>query len=363
MALELAAKGQGNVEPNPMVGCVLVNGDRLIGSGHHEHIGGPHAEIKALRSAQVPTSGATAFVTLEPCSHFGKTPPCADALIEADIKRVVIATVDPFADVAGRGIKRLREAGIEVQVGLLSDEARQLNAPYFKRIATGMPWTIAKWAMSLDGKIATLHGESKWISCEASRAAVHELRGRMDAILIGIGTALADDPLLTARPPGPRIARRVVLDSKCRLPLDSQLVRTVGAVATIVVGSIDQKETPEVTARANRLREAGVDVWSLSNGPGARIRELLGKLSNDGATNVLVEGGSRLLGEFFANKLVDEVHCYIAPRIIGGTTAPSPVGNPGFQRLTDSSQFQIVRSDQLDLDYRLILRRTSEGII
>ena len=360
LALKLAFKAQGNVEPNPMVGCVLIIDDRIIGSGHHELFGGPHAEVNAIRAADVPTIGATAFVTLEPCSHVGKTPACTDALIAAGIKRVVVATQDPFVKVAGQGIALLRAAGIEVQIGLMDEEAKVLNAPYFKRIATGMPWIIAKWAMSLDGKIATKTGESKWISGSRSRDAVHELRGRMDAIVVGIGTALADDPLLTARPPGPRVARRVVFDSQCRLSMNSRLVRTAKSIPTIVVCTNDAIKSLDAAQQAERLRNAGVDVWDLGDDRGETIRIALRQLSNDGATNILVEGGGILLGEFFANDLVDEVHCYIAPRIIGGQAAPGPVGNPGFERLNDVTRFAIYSSEMIDLDQRLILRRNRE---
>ncbi|HTU24438.1 MAG TPA: bifunctional diaminohydroxyphosphoribosylaminopyrimidine deaminase/5-amino-6-(5-phosphoribosylamino)uracil reductase RibD, partial [Pirellulales bacterium] len=203
-ALELAARGLGRVEPNPLVGCTIVNQGDVVGEGWHGQFGGPHAEIEALRVAGPHAAGATMYVTLEPCAHFGKTPPCTQAIVAAGIRRVVAATVDPFPAVGGQGLTELREAGIEVSVGQSAEEARRLNAPYFKLVETGRPWLIAKWAMTLDGKIATRSGASRWISSRDSRQIVHALRGRVDAVLVGIGTALADDPLLTARPAGPR---------------------------------------------------------------------------------------------------------------------------------------------------------------
>jgi diaminohydroxyphosphoribosylaminopyrimidine deaminase / 5-amino-6-(5-phosphoribosylamino)uracil reductase len=212
-ALELAAHGRGRVEPNPLVGCVIAHGAEIIGEGWHGSYGGPHAEIEALRIAGQRAAGATVYVTLEPCRHFGKIPPCTRALLAAGVRRVVAAMADPFPEVAGQGAAELTAAGVEVELGLLEPAARELNAPYLKLLATGRPWLVAKWAMTLDGKIATRTGDSRWISGEASRQVVHELRGRVDAVVVGSATAAADDPLLTARPPGPRTAVRTMVDS------------------------------------------------------------------------------------------------------------------------------------------------------
>ncbi len=225
-ALAEATRGLGRVEPNPMVGAVVVRDGQLVGVGHHARFGGPHAEIEALVQAGNLARGATLYLTLEPCCHFGKTPPCTDAVLDAGVARVVAAMRDPFPRVAGGGLARLRAAGLVVEVGLGANAARRLNAPYLKRLATGLPYVTAKWAMTLDGKTATASGDSRWISGPRSRALVHELRGRMDAILVGIGTALADDPELTARPSGPRQPARVVLDGACRLPATSRLAQT-----------------------------------------------------------------------------------------------------------------------------------------
>src|SRR5262245_57065762 len=251
-ALALAERGRGYVEPNPLVGAVVVRDGRLVGEGWHRRYGEAHAEVNALHEAGEAARGATLYVTLEPCCHHGKTPPCTDAVLRFGVRRVVAAMTDPFPRVAGGGVERLRTAGLEVETGLLEADARRLNAPYLKLLATGRPYVHAKWAMTLDGKLATRTGDSKWISSDASRRRVHELRGRMDAILVGIGTALADDPLLTARPPGPRTARRIVLDSRLRLPPTSRLVQTAREVLTTVVAAASADE-----GAAGRLPQAG----------------------------------------------------------------------------------------------------------
>ena len=338
-ALELARRGEGRVEPNPMVGAVVVDRDlRLISEGWHELFGGPHAEVHALRQAGERARGATLFVTLEPCAHQGKTPPCTEAVIAAGLARVVVGSHDPFPQVNGRGIARLRAAGLVVETGMLDHEVRQLNAPFRKLIQAGLPWVHAKWAMTLDGRIASRTGASQWISNAVSRGRVHDLRGRMDAVLVGVGTALADDPLLTARPPGPRTASRVVIDSQARLPLDSQLVRTARE-GRVIVATTEQAPT----SRRAALAAEGVEVLVLptaSGSPGtppghvsetdesaARVdlRALLKTLGSRRMTNVLVEGGGVLLGALHDQRLLDEVHVFIAPRLLGGAAALSPV--------------------------------------
>ena len=235
-ALELAERGQGSVEPNPAVGAVIVNDSgQILGEGWHQVFGGPHAEVYTLAAAGHAARGATLFVTLEPCCHFGKTPPCSKALIAAGIRQVIVAMRDPAPHVDGGGIQELRDAGIDVEVGLLEREAMRLVAPFVQLTLNRRPWFHAKWAMTLDGKIASRTGQSQWITNEASRAVVHRLRGRMDAILVGIGTAIADDPLLTARPAGSRVATRIVIDSRLRIPPDSQLVRTVSQSPVLLI--------------------------------------------------------------------------------------------------------------------------------
>jgi diaminohydroxyphosphoribosylaminopyrimidine deaminase/5-amino-6-(5-phosphoribosylamino)uracil reductase len=325
-ALDLAELGRGTVEPNPLVGCVIARGAEIIGEGYHRRYGGPHAEIEALSLAGDRAAGATLYVTLEPCCHFGKTPPCTQAVIAAGIKRVVAAMADPFPQVAGKGVTELRAAGIDVEIGLHEAAARSLNAPYLKLLGTGRPWVIAKWAMTLDGKLATAAGDSVWISNEASRAVVHQLRGRVDAIVVAAGTARADDPLLTARPPGARTALRIVVDDRASLSLESKLIKTIADAPVLVAAAIDAPPA-DITA----LRAAGCEVLLL-NGPtrAARLTELFDELGRRRLTNVLVEGGAKLLGECFDAELIDEVHAFIAPKIAGGRDAPSPVGGRGF---------------------------------
>jgi len=345
-ALEIAAQGRGKVEPNPMVGCVIARGAEIIGEGYHQRYGGPHAEIEALRVAGPRAQGAVMYVTLEPCCHHGKTPPCTEAVIAAGITRVVAAMQDPFAEVAGKGVETLRRAGIEVSCGLMEAEARELNAPYLKLLAVGRPWVLAKWAMTLDGKIATVARESRWISGPASRARAHLLRGRVDAILVGIGTVLADDPLLTVRPPGDRTPLRVVLDGRARIPLESQLVRT--ARETPVLVAVNESADP---AARRALEAAGCEILVC---PGAdctaRLDFLLAELGKRRMSNVLIEGGSRLLGAVFDAGMVDEVHVFAAPKLFGGESAPSPIAGEGIPRIAAAKEVRIMAVERLDSD-------------
>ena len=324
-ALELAEGGRGRVEPNPLVGCVIARGEEIIAEGFHQQYGGPHAEAEALAAAGDRARGATIYVTLEPCCHQGKTPPCSQAVIAAQPVRVVVATGDPFPQVAGGGVKEIQAAGIPLELGLLETEARAQNAPFFKLIETGRPWVISKWAMTLDGRIATAAGESRWISNEVSRRRVHELRGRMDAILVGSGTARTDDPRLTARPPGPRTPLRVVLDSHGRLGADSQLVQTLEEAPLLVVVG------PHAAAKEKqRLADLGVEVFACTSPTATeQIDEVLEELGRRRLTNLLVEGGAGVLGAFYDAAAIDEVHAFIAPRIVGGAGAPGPPRRQG----------------------------------
>lgn len=365
-ALTLAEKGRGHVEPNPLVGAVVVRDGTKVGEGWHEKYGQAHAEVNALRQAGEAAKGATLYVTLEPCCHHGKTPPCTDAVIKAGITRVVAAMEDPFPQVAGQGAALLRAAGITVEFGVCLKEATRQNAPYLKLLRTGRPYVHAKWAMSLDGKIATKTGDSKWISNEASRRRVHELRGRMDAILVGIGTALADDPQLTARPQGPltptlspgreretlsgpRVARRIILDSKARLPLASQLVRTAREIPTLVAVGPD--------AETNALRTAGCEIVSLPFGENGmlEVTKLLEELGRRRFTNVLVEGGAKTLGAFFDENLVDEVHLFVAPKLVGSGT--SAVIGRGRELMAECGGWRTESIENIDGDAYLQLIR------
>jgi diaminohydroxyphosphoribosylaminopyrimidine deaminase / 5-amino-6-(5-phosphoribosylamino)uracil reductase len=333
-ALELAARGQGQVEPNPMVGCVLVRDGSVVGEGWHHTFGGPHAEVEALRVAGPSAKGATAYVTLEPCCHHGKTPPCTVALIAAGVVRVVCAQRDPFGAVSGRGIAGLEAAGMAVEVGLMEREAQHLNAPYLKLVQTGRPWVIAKWAMTLDGKIATRTGDSQWISGEASRAIVHAVRGRMDAIIVGRGTAERDDPLLTARPAGPRVATRIVVDSNASLSPRSQLPQTIQDAPVLVAVADDAP-----AENATRLQSAGCEVVKCTRDPATKklvIDDLLAELGRRRMTNVLVEGGCELIGSMFDAGAIDEVHVFIAPKLIGGSRATTPIGGEGVEEMASA---------------------------
>jgi diaminohydroxyphosphoribosylaminopyrimidine deaminase/5-amino-6-(5-phosphoribosylamino)uracil reductase len=336
-ALELAIRGEGFVEPNPMVGCVVAQGAEIIGEGFHRRFGGPHAEVEALRIAGDRAAGATLYVTLEPCCHHGKTPPCTKAVLAAGIRRVVIAQRDPFPKVQGGGIAELQAAGLTVEVGLLEAEAQQINAPYRKLLATGRPWIIAKWAMTLDGKIATRTGESRWISGPESRQIVHAIRGRVDAIVVGRGTAEKDDPLLTARPEGPRTALRVVLDTHGTLRSDCQLVRTAGQTPVLVALGQASKETDR-----KRLRDAGCEVFVCDGDThAARLDALWIELGRRRLTNVLVEGGSALLGSLLDTRQIDEVHVFIAPKLFGGAEAPSAVAGQGIAAVADALRLRL----------------------
>ena len=340
-----------------MVGCVLVRDGTVVGEGWHRKFGDGHAEVEALRAAGPLAQGATAFVTLEPCHHHGKTPPCTTALIAAGVRRVVCAQRDPFPEVSGRGFAALESAGVLVEVGFLEDQARQLNAPYLKLVTTGRPWLIAKWAMSLDGKIATRSGDSRWISSEASRKIVHTLRGRVDGIMVGRGTVELDDPLLTARPPGPRVATRIVVDSLAAIASDRRLVQTARtAPVLIAAGAQAAQENMDRLAAAGCeviiCRHLGIDPTE-SPPPNHRlvpIGALLDELGRRRLTNVLVEGGSKLLGSLFDAGAVDEVHLFIAPRIIGGHGAAAPIAGRGVDSIATALQLRDVRVQHVDRD-------------
>jgi diaminohydroxyphosphoribosylaminopyrimidine deaminase/5-amino-6-(5-phosphoribosylamino)uracil reductase len=341
-----------------MVGCVVVRHGELIASGFHERFGGPHAEVNALEILDAQTvSESTLYVTLEPCAHYGKTPPCVELLLKKPPQRIVVAMEDPYVKVSGQGIRKLQEAGIDVTVGLLGDQARELNAPYLKRLASRLPWVIAKWAMTLDGAIATGTGDSKWISCERSRQQVHRLRSRVDAILVGSSTVLADDPMLTARlsagEPVARKAIRVVLDRRFRIGSSSQLVRT--ARQTPVWVAVDLRVLQSMPEKRSAFEESGVEFLEFAaehggEGSQGELAQVLGAIANRGGTNVLVEGGAGVLGSFFDAKLVDQVECYIAPRVIGGQDARRAVGGLGVDSIARGCEFQSVRWDTIDGD-------------
>lgn len=336
-ALELAARGAGWTSPNPQVGAVIVKDGRIIGEGWHTAYGKLHAEREALAHCTEDPRGATIYVTLEPCCHWGKTPPCTEAIIEAGIARVVVGAPDPNPLVAGKGFEVLREAGIEVVEGALLDECRAINEVFFHYIQSGLPLVIAKYAMTLDGKIATRTGASRWITSEAARKKVHEDRHRYAAIMVGIGTVLADDPELTSRIPDQETKNplRVVVDSSARSPLTSKLVQTAREIPTLIAVAA-QASAERIAA----LKEAGCEVLvSSANGTVQSAEHnrvdlpvLLAYLGKEKAIDsVIVEGGATLLWSFFSQGLVDRVQTYIAPKIFGGAGAPSPVQGLGVE--------------------------------
>jgi diaminohydroxyphosphoribosylaminopyrimidine deaminase / 5-amino-6-(5-phosphoribosylamino)uracil reductase len=355
-AIELAEGGRGRTTPNPLVGAVVVKDGEVVGEGFHAAYGEQHAERAALAAcAGADTRGATVYVSLEPCCHHGKTPPCTDALLEAGIARVVVGSDDPTEKAAGRGLGILRDEGVEVVVadGELAARARLLNQPFRKHARSGRPFVLFKSAMTLDGKVATRTGDSKWISGEASRRQAHIWRAECDAVAVGIGTALADDPLLTARVEGvSRQPRRIVFDSEGRLPLDSQLVRGAGVVSLTVVVS---RAAPRTATDALEAAGAEIIVATGENEP-ARVRSALAQLGAAGITSILLEGGPRLAGAFLDAGEVDELRLFLAPVILGGSAARDPLEGEGVERIADAARALTVECDRIGEDILVTAR-------
>jgi diaminohydroxyphosphoribosylaminopyrimidine deaminase/5-amino-6-(5-phosphoribosylamino)uracil reductase len=339
-SIELASKGRGSVKPNPVVGAVIARGEEVLGEGWHEKYGGAHAEVNAIEACGMQDlSNATLYISLEPCCHEGKTPPCTDAIMQAGIKRVVIASDDPTEKASGRSLGILRDEGLEVVIadGELAARARLLNQAFRKHARVGRPWVLFKSAMTLDGKVATRTGDSKWISGEDSRALAHEWRAAVDAVVVGIGTALADDPQLTARPEGTLVElveqpRRVVFDSLARLPPSSRLVAAAQEVPLTVVVS-------RAAARADTdaLEAAGAQVLVATgeNEP-ARVRSALDQLGALGVSSVLLEGGPHLAGAFLDAGEIDELRLFLAPLLLGGSAARDPLEGEGVERISEA---------------------------
>jgi diaminohydroxyphosphoribosylaminopyrimidine deaminase / 5-amino-6-(5-phosphoribosylamino)uracil reductase len=350
-AIELAELGRGHTRPNPLVGAVIARDDHVLGEGYHAAYGDAHAEVAAIASCEIDPIGATMYVTLEPCCHHGQTPPCTEAIVSAGIKRVVVASDDPTAKASGRGLGILRDEGVDVLVvdGEVSHSARLLNQPFRKHARTGRPLVMFKSAMSLDGHVATQTGDSKWISGEESRSLVHRWRADFDAVCIGIGTALADDPLLTARTPGvTRQPMRLVFDSEARLPTDSQLARTAPEAPLTVVAS-----RAAGRSQLDRLKAAGVEVIVASGGTEAeRVTDALDKLGAMGIQSVLLEGGPRLAGSFLDAGEVDEMRIFVAPIALGGRGARMSMEGEGADTIehaqhADSMRVQTIGQDVL----------------
>lgn len=354
-ALELAERGRGRTSPNPCVGAVVARGERVLGEGFHAAAGEPHAERVALAACDADPRGATLYVSLEPCCHEGRTPPCTDAILAAGIKRVVVASDDPTPKASGRGLAILRDEGVEVVVaeGEIARRARLLNQPFRKHARTGRPHVTLKYAMTLDGAVATRSGDSRWISGERSRELVHRWRAQSDALAIGIGTALADDPLLTARhPSAERQPVRVVFDSEARLPPDSQLVRTIDQAPLILVVS-------RAAARPalQRLEAAGVEVVVAAgeNEP-ARVVAALEELGQRQIQSLLVEGGPRLAAAFLAAGEVDELRAFVAPLLVGDRESPGPLSGTGPEAIADAVRAELVALERIDDDVLIVAR-------
>jgi diaminohydroxyphosphoribosylaminopyrimidine deaminase/5-amino-6-(5-phosphoribosylamino)uracil reductase len=327
LAIGEAEKGRGRTSPNPAVGAVLVKGGRVVGRGHHARAGGPHAEVVALRAAGERARGADLYTTLEPCDHFGKTPPCSLAVIEAGVRRVLVGSQDPNPKVNGRGLARLRGAGVEVVTDVARADCDRLNAPWFHFITTGRPWVTLKAAVTLDGKIAARGGDSRWVTGPAARAEVHALRDQVDAVLVGAGTARADDPRLTARLPGGggRDPLRIVLDSRLRLPRTLRLFHARSAAATVVAHVTGREPRLGPRVEALRCRAAGGRV---------DLADLLDRLGARGVAHLLVEGGAAVHQAFLDARLADEVLVYVAPKILGGGV--DWLGGAGPARMADA---------------------------
>ncbi len=360
LAARLAWRAAGLVEPNPLVGCVLVKDHRIIGLGHHRVFGGPHAEVNALADADLrreDVRGATAYVTLEPCAKMGKQPPCIDALIAAGVARVVCARRDPHPK-GLNGAERLEAAGIAVEFTDASRAAIALSDPFVKRVTTGLPWTIVKWAQTIDGRAATRTGESKWISCERSRRRVHRLRARVDAVITAIGTVLADDPVLTARAGWThrRTARRVVIDPGLETPDSSQIVRTIDEAPLTIV--CDDQALRSQQRKVALLTAMGVEVLALGEQDEVSVDGVLRMLVHKHqATNVLIEAGPGLLGRLFEGDLVDEAHVYVAPMLLGDELAKPCVRGRVAERLIEARRLNLSRVKRIDDDVLLVYRR------
>jgi diaminohydroxyphosphoribosylaminopyrimidine deaminase/5-amino-6-(5-phosphoribosylamino)uracil reductase len=357
-ALDLAEQGRGHTGPNPLVGAVVVRDGEVLGEGYHAAYGADHAEVSALQACVEDPVGATMYVTLEPCCHQGQTPPCTDAIVKAGIKRVVVASDDPTEKASGRGLGILRDEGIEVVTvdGECGETARLLNQPFRKHALTGRPLVTFKTAMSLDGKVATLSGDSKWISSEESRRLVHRWRGGVDAVCIGVGTALADDPLLTARTGADaRQPKRVVFDSEGRLPLTSALVRSAPEAPLVVVVS-----RACTRAASDSLRAAGAEIVTAAGGnEQERVLDALRKLGEAGIHSLLLEGGPHLAGAFLDAGQIDEMRLFIAPIAVGGRSARQPLEGEGVDSIEEATRAKSVTYERVGDDV-LIKARLEE---
>ena len=348
-ALALASKARGCTSPNPLVGAVIVRNGEIVGEGYHQKAGDAHAEIHALNQAKGLAEGATMYVTLEPCCHWGRTPPCTESLIRAKLGDVLVAMEDPNPQVAGNGIHQLQEAGIYVQVGLCEEESRQLNEVFIKYITTQRPFVILKSAISLDGKIATASGESQWITSEASRLKGHEVRSQVDAILVGVGTVLQDNPSLTTRltDATKKDPIRIVVDSHGRTPVDAKVFNPDSTAGTII--AVTEKASLE---KIEALKSAGANVLIIEERAGrVCLRALVRELGRKEITSVLIEGGGEINAAALQAGVIDKLMFFVAPKLIGGKDAPGPIGGVGITRLAEAFELRDVKTSQIGTDF------------
>ena len=345
-AVELARKGCGFVNPNPMVGAVIVKDGVIIGEGYHEKYGGLHAERNALKNCTDSPRGAVLYVTLEPCCHYGKTPPCTEAILESGISRVVVGAQDPNPKMAGKSIRLLREKGVTVDVGMLEEECRELIRPFSKYIQTGIPYVVMKYAMTMDGKIAAHTGRSQWITGEEARLHAQRQRLRCSAVMVGVNTVLEDDPLLTCRLENGRNPVRVICDTHLRTPLTSRIVQTAGEAETILAAVSPDAEKKRL------FEERGVKVLGVPGYEGhVDLGALVSVLGKSGIDSILLEGGSTLNWSAVRQGIVDEVHAYIAPKLLGGKTAGTPVGGDGFDLPSEALPLRIKKVSRIGEDW------------
>ena len=365
-ALELARLGEGHVSPNPMVGCVVVKDDRVIAEGYHEKVGEFHAERNALLHSTEDPAGADLYVTLEPCCHYGRTPPCTEIIIEKGIRRVFVAALDVNPLVAGKGVRILQDAGIDVEVGLLEDEAKKLNEVFYHFFETRRPFVAMKYAMTLDGKIACYTGDSQWITGPKARAFVHGLRKKYSSILVGITTALKDDPMLNCRTEEGVDPVRLVADSQLRLPTDSQLAQTAKDIPTWVFTTEETLQTAKGRERADALNRLGVDVipcgyaGSTDHHSRIDIPHLLDILAERDIDSVLVEGGGTVNASFLEAGLVDRVYAFLGPKLVGGEESRSPVEGNGVPRMEAAVELKDIELQHFDDDI-MITGRVKKG--
>ena len=343
-AIELAKQGAGWTAPNPLVGAVVVKNGRVIGEGYHRKYGELHAERNALAACTEDPAGATLYVTLEPCCHYGKTPPCTEIIIEKKIAKVVIGSRDPNPKVAGKGARILREHGIEVVEDYMRESCDALNPVFFHYITTKTPYVVLKFAMTLDGKIATRTGASKWITGEAARNHVHQLRGRYAGILAGIGTVLADDPMLNCRIDGAHQPLRIILDSHLRIPMGSRLVRSAKEYPLLIVCNESARDREEGASRIQKLEEAGAKVWTLPEKNGhPDLNVLMQRLGEEKIDSVLIEGGGTVNEAALKAHIVHHVYAYIAPKIFGGEDAKTPVEGSGIRLPQECAKLRLAK--------------------